>query len=136
MTGFPHRTGAPKGKPQHKLNALTLAIMLEEMLDGPFTTKALMEVSGLGKSAVYRFVRTFHAKNVVHISGWDKDTAGRVCVPVYTLGRGRDAKRKAKSKEEVNRDYAQRRRLKKMADGLNARLVSALAAAGETRSAA
>jgi hypothetical protein len=129
VSGFPHRTGATKGKRQHGINALSLAIMLEEMLDGPFTTRNLMEVSGLGKSSVYRYVRTFHARSVVHISGWEKDAAGRALIPVYSLGRGSDAKRKNKSKAEINRGYAERKRMKLVADGLNARLASALMAA-------
>lgn len=136
MSGFPHRGGAPKGKPQHKLNALSLAIMLEEMLEGPFTTQNLVEVSGLGKTCVYRFLRTFHAKSVVHISGWEKDSAGRVCVPVYTLGRGKDVKRKIKSKAETNREYIERKRMKEVAEGLNARLASALMASNDSRKAA
>lgn len=112
MTGFPHRGGAPKGKPQNKVNALSLAIMLGEMLDGPFTVKSLMEVSGLGKTSLYRLLRTFHAKKVVHISDWEKDAAGRVCVPVYSLGVGKDAKRQTKSKQEVNLAYVRRKRQK------------------------
>jgi hypothetical protein len=119
---FPHRQGATKGKPQHKLNSLSLAIMVGEMVDGPFTVRSLMETSGLGRASVYRFMRTFHAKGVVHIGGWEKDAAGRVCVPVYTLGRGKDAKRPTKSKEQVNRDYAQRKRLRGATQGLTAPL--------------
>ena len=114
----PNRAGAPKGKPQHKVNALTLAIMLEEMLDGPLTFRSLADVTGLGKASLYRHLRTFHAKGVIHIANWDKDAAGRVCVPVYELGRGKDARKRPKSKQEINREYAQRKRLRIAAEGL------------------
>lgn len=118
----PPRRGTPKGKPRHRLNSLCLAIMVGEMVDGPFTVRSLMETSGLGRVSVYRFVRTFHAKGVVHIGAWEKDAAGRMFVPVYTLGRGKDLKRPTKSKEQINRDYALRRRLRNTAQGLTAPL--------------
>lgn len=136
MSGQPNRAGPPRGKRQHKLNTLTLAIMLEEMQEGPFTIRSVMDVSGLSLSTMYQVMRTFREKGIVHISGWDKDAVGRICIPVYTLGKGKNVKRKLKSKEDINRDYAQRKRMRRLAESINTSLASKLAASNDSRKAA
>lgn len=88
------------------LSHISFTLALEEMLSGPFTTKALAERTGMGHRYVNRWVKVMHGKKVVHIAGWEKDVLGRQSqVRVYELGAGKDKPRPTKPRSEVNRDY-------------------------------
>lgn len=95
-------------KGEVRLSHLTFTLLLEEMLSGPCTAKALSEHTGMGHRVMCRLVRTMHAKKVVHVAGWEKDAIGRVAVKVWQLGHGRGAKKPNKPRAEVNRDYRAR----------------------------
>jgi hypothetical protein len=92
-------------KPQIRLSYLTFAMLLEEMMSGPCTARHLSEHTGMGHRYMCRLIDALHTKKLVHIAGWDKDSLGRSGVRVYALGAGKDAPRKTKPREEVNRAY-------------------------------
>lgn len=93
---------------QVRLNHLTFTLLLEELLSGPTTVPSLVEHCGMSHRYICQLLRTMHAKKVVHVSGWEKDSIGRVGVKVFALGAGKDAPRPRKPRAEVNRDYRMR----------------------------
>lgn len=99
----------PKKKRQTRLSHVTFAMVLEELLSGATTCKTIAEHSGLSHRYVCQLFRTFHARKVVHIAGWEKDSLGRIAVVAYGLGPGKDAKRPSKPRQQVNREYRVRR---------------------------
>lgn len=88
-----------------KCSYVTFALLLEELLDGPSTAKALAEHTGMGHRYMCRLVKVLHAKKVIHISAWERDALGRMAVKVYALGRDKDAKKPVKARKAINRDY-------------------------------
>ena len=40
----------------------------------------------IGMVTAYRWVRTIHEHNLIHISGWRADTLGRYNTPIYSAG--------------------------------------------------
>jgi hypothetical protein len=95
-------------KRQIRLSHITFTLALEEMLAGPFTCVEISEHTGMTHRYVCRMVKIMHAKKVVHISGWGKDSKGRAGIRVFSLGPGRDAKRPTKDRTVVNRNYRNR----------------------------
>ena len=93
-------------KGQVPLSCITFALALEELIAGPSTAHSIAEHSGMNYRTACRLLRALHGKKLVHISDWDKDSLGRMGMrAVFSLGHGRDAKRAAKPREQVNRDY-------------------------------
>lgn len=90
---------------QVRLSHITFALVLEELMSGPCTAMHLAEHSGMGHRYVRRLLRTMREKKLAHIASWEKDSRGRQVVMVFALGHGRDAPRRTKSREAVNRDY-------------------------------
>lgn len=99
-----HFTGRPR------LNAVLYAMLLEELVAGPTTLHALCEVTGFERKTVRSILKAMHDRKLVHLSGYDKDSRGRAIVPVWTFGRGRDAKRQPKSHAENCRSFRERER--------------------------
>ena len=95
-------------KRQTRLSHITFTLVLEELMSGPSKVSDLVEHSGMTHRYLNRLMRTMHRKKVVHIAGWDKDTLGRYGVRVYGLGAGKDAPRKTKTREQVNKEYRTR----------------------------
>jgi hypothetical protein len=91
-----------------RVSHLTFTLILEELLSGACTAKALADHSGMTHRSVLRLLRTMHAKKVVHVAGWEKDVLGRFGVAAWALGCGRDAPRITKPRQEVNRDFRAR----------------------------
>jgi DNA-binding transcriptional ArsR family regulator len=100
--------GARLGKPQVRLSHITFALLLEEFMSGPCTAKHLAEHTGMGHRSMCTLIRTLKAKKLVHIGAWEKDSIGRIAVPVYALGTSADARRPRKTREQINRDYRTR----------------------------
>ena len=82
-----------KGRRIVKINALTQAKLIEAMLDGVYNCQELAEITGLHYVTVLHYTRELHRAKAAHISGWDKDSRGRDVVKIYSIGRGKDAKR-------------------------------------------
>jgi DNA-binding IclR family transcriptional regulator len=99
---------SPKGKKQIKLNALMLAMLLEELVAGPCTAQALAEHTGLGLITIQRFFRALKARDLIHIAGWEKDVNGRYVIRVFGFGSGTDVRCPKKRRTVTQREYRQR----------------------------
>lgn len=100
-----------KKKRQTRLSRQTFTAVLAELQSGPSTATTLARVSGMSHRYVCLLLRTMRAGGVIHVAGWEKDALGREAVKVWALGYGRDAKRRTKTREAVNRAYRTRRQM-------------------------
>lgn len=64
------------------------------------TAKELAFEVGVHHVTAYRIIRALKDQKLLHICGWDKDSLGRVNVPIYKFGTGRDVKRVRKTAAE------------------------------------
>lgn len=116
-------------KPTVRASYLSFALLLEELLSGPSTAKALADHTGMGHRYMCRLLATLYSKKVIHISGWERDALGRAGVRVYALGQGKDAKKPLKTRQAINRDH----RRKVSRDPLKGTPFYGLTAANEAR---
>lgn len=95
-----------------RVNAMTAAHMIGEMLDGPSSAKMLSEVSGMQLPSVWRWMRALHKAGVIRIVGWERDQQGSFRIALYQLGRGKDAPKPSKmtNAERLRRYRAKIRR--------------------------
>lgn len=96
---------------QSRLSHITLAKFIKQLLEGPATARELVEVSGLHLVTVYEFMRAMRKYEVAHISAWDSDAMGRDMIAVFSLGPGRDAKRRRMTRAQISKKYRTNKRL-------------------------
>lgn len=68
--------------------------MQEAMRKKPRSAEALIELTGLSRDSVLRWVRTMRDAKAVRIAAWADDDRGRNAVPLYGWGSGADAERR------------------------------------------
>lgn len=93
-----------------KINALTYAILLRELIDGDKNCHELAEASGLHIQTVYDHTKEMYKQGVIHVHDWETDTKGRCSVRIYMLRPGKDAKKYTKSRQQVSADYRTRQK--------------------------
>jgi len=104
------------------LNATAYSYFVAALLKGDATRPKLQQETGMGQILLGRLINTLrergkvpgHPKHnrVLHITSWQLDARGYPTLKAYTLGPGADAPQPKKSRQQVVRDYLQRRKLK------------------------
>lgn len=95
---------------QIRVNAMSFAIMVRALYDGPKTQHQLAEITGLHVWTTRAYVRALHKQEVVHITRWDKDSMGRDVTAYYALGMGIDMPREVKTGAQKQRERRARLR--------------------------
>lgn len=90
----------------------TLALAVKLLLEGPCTSHEIAEETGLHPVTVRELLRAMRKIKAAHISAWEPDSLGRDSIAVYSLGAGRDAKRRALTRAQIAKNYRTRKRLK------------------------
>ena len=101
-----------------RVGHMTLAKTLSYLLDNPATAQDICAYTGIHLVTAQEWMRALRKERTVYISAWEPDTKGRDVTPVYTLGRGRDAQRRRKSRAQIAADYRARKKLKDIATAL------------------
>lgn len=96
----------------HKVNQDSYAKLFSALLDGPCTAHELADVTGLHVVTVQDLMRALHRHKVVHISAWEPNSRGIDTTAVFAFGRGRDTKRRKKTRAQVALDYRERKKLR------------------------
>lgn len=107
---------------QAKLGPLCMAKIISALLDGPCTALELCHVSGLARATVYAYMRAMRKEQAAHISGWEHDRMGRDAHMIYSLGRGKDKPRKARTNNENVQAYKARKRANLLTNAFHAPL--------------
>lgn len=93
-----------------RINAMTFAHLVDGLLIGGSLAE-LAEYCGLHYVTTCRYVRELRKRGVIHVESWQKDSRGYNTIPVYLMGRGKDAKKVVLTRAERQ----QRQRDKKKA---------------------
>ena len=102
----------------NKINHITYALILRELLDGEISAYDAVEVSGIHIKTAQEFMRTLKAYKVVHICSWEPNTRGIDTTPVYKLGPGKDKPRRKKSVAERMRVCRAKKAALEMINGM------------------
>lgn len=98
----------------NKMNQEKYALAIKELLETPCTAHDIAEVTGVHIVTAQNLMRTFLRHKIVHVSAWDPDSLGRDVTPVYTLGPGRNAKRRKKTAAERQQRHRDKKRMAAM----------------------
>lgn len=102
-----------------KINALSYAIVLRALYDGPCTMADLIEISGCGEWAIRGYLKALRHQNLVRVCDKLKNVRGAKTIPVYEWAPDKkDAVIKYKTHAERSRDYHQRKKIKELINGL------------------
>lgn len=104
-----------------RIGHISVGHLIRAMLDGPATAQELADASGLKRQTIYEFMRSMRKVGAAHICGWEPDCLGRVSLPVFKLGPGRDTKRQKKTPAERAGAYRERKRLSLLAQAISSR---------------
>ena len=85
---------------QRKVNHRTTAQTIRLMQHHPVTAHEVAEHVGLHIHTAGEFLRSLHKEKAAHIVGWEKDSLGRDCTAIFSLGSGRDIPRSAKTSSQ------------------------------------
>lgn len=89
-------------------NVASMLAMQAELAKRPCTYADLVSISGLGRTAVVRWVKSMRAARAVHIASWAADRCGRLFVPAFMLGVGADVSRPGQRRTAAERMAALR----------------------------
>lgn len=103
------------------LNANAYSHFIARAMRGNATRFDLFMASGLGPVLIGKLIDQLRARgatgngtgrynDVLHIESWKLDARGYPTLAAYTLGPGVDAPKPVKTREQIVRDYLERRR--------------------------
>lgn len=98
----------------HKVNQDSYARLFKELLENPCAPYELVEPTGLHLVTIQDLMRTLHRHKVVHIVAWEPNGRGIDTTPVFAFGKGRDAKRRRKTRSQISADYRERKKMREM----------------------
>ena len=96
-----------------KVNALSYAHMTKLLMERPRTRVELSEETGLHVLTIGDYVGAWYDIGVVHIGDWGPDALGRISVPIYHWGPGKDAPRIPKARQLIHKESRQAARERK-----------------------
>ena len=73
-----------------RVNAVAIAHLLIGLQDACHTCHQLADLTGLRVGTIRHYLKTLHAKGIIHICDWNEDARGSRTLKVYTLGSGVD----------------------------------------------
>jgi DNA-binding IclR family transcriptional regulator len=93
-----------------KSNAFHICGLLAAMQREALTARDLMEITGLDRETVYRWLRELHVQRLVHVERWDQCSRGRYIIAAYRLGKDKDARRTYADRTQRQRDWRARQK--------------------------
>ena len=97
-----------------KVNQLHYTLLIKSLMESPATVYELSEEIGLYVRTCRELMNLFKKHQVVHISGWAEDKAGKIHIPIYSLGYAKDKKRIIKSGALRTKTYRANKKLREM----------------------
>lgn len=90
------------------MTPLVAAILQSAMVERPRSYDDLVNICGLSKPAVARWIKTMHLAGFAYIAGWGADRNNRLFVPLWAWGREQDAPRPGPQRTPAERMKALR----------------------------
>ena len=97
---------------QVKVNALSFALLVKEMLVGVYTCEELAERTGLHYVTVLRYTREMHKAGSAHIVGWRRNKLHHYVLKIYGIGDMPDARKPYEAKTPAQRAERYRAKVK------------------------
>lgn len=97
-----------------RISHITTATVIKLFLEGPVSARDICDATGLHLVTVYELLRVFRKEKAAHISAWDVDSMGRDAIAIFSVGPGKDAKRRAMSRAQISARYRDRKRRLRM----------------------
>lgn len=97
-----------------KLNQLHYALLIKYLMETPATAYELSEEIGLHIRTCRELMNLFKKHQIVHISGWSEDKAGKIQIPIYSLGYAKDKRKVTKSDSLRSKTYKTNKKLREM----------------------
>jgi len=101
---------------QVKVNAMSFAILVKEMLAGEYTCEQLSERTGLHYVTVLRYTREMHRAGSAYICAWRMDKRRQYVLKVYGVGNREDVDKPRKAKTPAERQLKYRAKLRRQQD--------------------
>jgi hypothetical protein len=95
-----------------KVNAMSFALLVKEMLAGVYTCAELAERTGLHYVTVLNYTRAMHKAGSAHIVGWRRNKLHRYVLKIYGIGNMPDARKPYEAKTTAQRTQKYRMKLK------------------------
>jgi hypothetical protein len=89
-----------------KVNASRYAVLMNLLLDGTRTCRALADETGLSMLTVYNYTHHLHKAGAIHIAAWVGK--GKHQTRIYAAGKADDAPRPSKTRRQISADYRAR----------------------------
>lgn len=93
-----------------KVNAMSFALLVREMLDGEYTCAELAERTGLHYVTVLRYARELHKAKAAHICAWRMNEKKQYVLKVYKIGEGMTARKPRPPMTHAQRAFRYRMR--------------------------
>jgi hypothetical protein len=95
-----------------KVNAMSFALLVKEMLAGVYTCAELAERTGLHYVTVLNYTREMHKAGSAHIVGWRRNKLHHYVLKIYGIGDMPDARKPYEAKTPAQRTQKYRMKLK------------------------
>jgi hypothetical protein len=97
--------------------SLTMPILFAKLVkalqEEPRTYLELVDITGLSRQSIYRYIKVFRDFDLIHVGDWDEDKVGRRRVRAWAWGDKPDVPMPAvKPKPQASRDYRERLKVK------------------------
>ena len=92
-----------------RVTALTNALLIRELMNGPCTAPEPVQVTGLGARTVTTYMLALYRQRCVRIAAWERDSSGKQSIRCFAFGDAPDAK-KVPTAREVGQVRAAARR--------------------------
>ncbi len=102
-----------------RITALSQAIILRELYEGPISIAGLAQVSGCGETTIGTYIRALRKLKLVRIAGWDVAPNGAAVIPCFEWAPDKkDIPKPVKSPAQRSRESRARRKLRMLHNGL------------------
>jgi len=103
--------------PNHvKVNAMSFAILVREMLAGEFTCEELAEKTGLHYVTVLNYTREMHKAGSAYIAAWRMNHRKQYVLKVYGIGDREDVRKPRTAMTPAQRTQKYRAKLRRRAE--------------------
>lgn len=78
---------------RYSATALAFAVLIESLVDAPYTIQELVTLSGFAYNTTRKFILALHRRRLVYVAVWRTDKIGRYTKPAYSFGSRPDVPR-------------------------------------------
>lgn len=101
---------------QIKVNAMSFALLIRDILEGQYTCEELAQRTGLHYVTVLNYTRQLYKVKAIHVHAWRMNAKRQYTLRIYAIGDKPDALKPRKAMTTAERTYRYRMKLKREAE--------------------